>query len=163
MSAPEPKTAEQERLEEIVAYLDGELSAEQSARVERRMAADDDYRLELQGVDRAWAALDELPRATVDDRFLRTTVEIVVQAAQQEVDQKTVAMPKLRRKRRISAAVLAITAAAVGFLLFRLAVDDPNEQLLADLPVIQNIDVYGQFQNVAFLRSLEERLASELE
>ena len=71
---PQDHDTHDQQLEEIVAYLDGELSSEESARVERRLASDEAYRQQLQGIDRAWHALDDLPMATVDDRFSRTTL-----------------------------------------------------------------------------------------
>ena len=54
-----------QQLEEIVAYLDGELSPQESAQVERRLASDETYRQKLQSMERAWAALPEATRAEV--------------------------------------------------------------------------------------------------
>lgn len=150
-------------LEEIVAYLDGELSGDASARVERRLASDEDFRQELQSVERAWHALDELPMATVDDRFSRTTMSMVIDAAAEEVQARTLALPVTRRKRWLSTALAATAAAALGFLAFRLAWHDPNALLLADLPVVDNVDIYSQFPDVAFLRRLRLELGDGLE
>jgi hypothetical protein len=150
-------------LEEIVAYLDGELSAEESARVERRLAADESYRRELQGVERAWKALEELPRAIVDDKFSRTTMEMAVQAAADEVHERTVALPVQRRRRWLSTALAATAAAALGFLVVRLASPNPERMLLADLPVIDNVDVYTQFEQPDFLRMLRREFGDDFE
>jgi hypothetical protein len=150
-------------LEEIVAYLDGELTGDASARVERRLASDEAYRQQLQGVERAWSALGELPMATVDDRFSRTTMSMVVAAAAEEVQARTRALPIVRRRRWVTTALASAVAAALGFLIFRLAWHDPNKLLLADLPVIDNIDIYSQFQDVSFLRMLQRELGDELE
>jgi hypothetical protein len=149
-------------LEEIVAYLDGELSAEECVRVERQLASDEQFRQRLQSIERAWAALDELPLATVDDRFSRTTMQLAVQAAAADVEAKTVAMPVLRRRSRAGAALSAVAALAIGYLAFRLAWHDPNRLLLADLPVIQNVDVYSQFEDVDFLRALDREVGERL-
>ena len=66
-----------QHLEEIVAYLDGELSAEESARVEQRLASDESYRQQLQSIERAWLALDQLAAPalayTALSAFLRFT------------------------------------------------------------------------------------------
>jgi hypothetical protein len=141
-------------LEEIVAYLDGELSAEESARVEQRLASDESYRRQLQSVERAWKALDELPQTVVDDRFSRTTMTMAVEAALAEVRELTRAMPVARRRRRWSTALAAAVAAALGFLGVRLAWQSPDAELRADLPVIDNVDVYTQFEGPEFLRML---------
>ena len=154
---------DEQRLEEIVAYLDGELSADESARVERRLAADESYRRELQGVERAWKALDDLPRAIVDDKFSRTTMEMAVQAAADEVHERTVALPVQRRRRWLSTALAATAAAALGFLVVRLASPNPERMLLADLPVIENVDVYTQFEQPEFLRMLRREFGDDFD
>ena len=74
-----------QQLERIVAYLDGELSAEESAQVEQQLATDEDFRQELQGAERAWTALDELPMAQVGESFAQTTMEMVVTAARNDI------------------------------------------------------------------------------
>src|SRR5262245_27407349 len=86
-----------EQLEEMVAYLDGELSPDASLRVEQRLAKDESYRQRLARLERAWNALDELPVNTVGDKFSRTTMTMVVEAAADELRIKTVALPTLRR------------------------------------------------------------------
>src|SRR5215213_2456893 len=122
-----------QRLEEIVAYLDGELSPEESARVERRLASDESYRQQLQGVERAWKALDELPMLGVDDKFSRTTMELTVEAARSEVQKRSVALPIQRRRGRLATWLTAAAVAALGFLVVRLAWQNPERMLLADL------------------------------
>ena len=158
---PEPSYYPEADLEEIVAYLDGELPAAESARVERRLASDEAYRQQLQSVERAWAALDELPMATVDDKFSRTTMQLTVQVAAEEVQQLTVAMPRIRRRHRLSTFLAAAAAMALGFLVFQLARQNPNQMLLADLPVIDNVDVYTQFEDTSFLQTIDRELGDE--
>lgn len=151
-----------ERLEEIVAYLDGELSPEESARVEQRLASDESYRRQLQSIERAWHALDELPQEYVDDRFSRTTMEMAVKAAATEVHERTMALPVLQRRRRFSTLLAACAAAALAFLVFRLAWQGPDRLLLADLPVVDNVDVYTQFDSPNFIRTLQQELGADL-
>jgi hypothetical protein len=158
---PAPYDMPDAELEEIVAYLDGELASDAAARVERRLSSDEDFRQELQGIERAWHALDELPMATVDDRFSRTTMSLVIEAANDELKHR--AAPMVRWRRWASSAVAAGVAAALGFLAFRLAWHDPNAPLVADLAVIDNVDLYGQFRDVDFLRDLQVDLGPELQ
>ncbi len=160
---PEPPNADEQRLEEIVAYLDGELSPEESARVERRLASDESYRQQLQGVERAWKALDELPLAAVDDQFSRTTMQLAVQAAVVEVQEKTAALPTHRRRSRLATWLTAAAAAALGVLIVRLAWQNPERMLLTDLPVIDNVDVYSQVDRPNFLRMLQTELGPQLD
>jgi hypothetical protein len=156
------------QLEDIVAYLDGELSGESYALVERRLASDEDFRQELQSVERAWMALDDLPMTTVDDRFSRTTMSLVIEAATEDLRARTRAIPIIRRRRWLASAAAAAVAVALGFLVFRLAWHDPNHMLVADLPVIDNVDIYSQlkssqFNEIEFLRLLENELGGQLE
>ncbi len=152
-----------QQLERIVAYLDGELSAEESAQVEQQLAADEAFRQELQGAERAWSALDELPMAQVGDDFSRTTMELVVSAAHQDVQARSIALPVQQRRRRTTTALFATMALLLGALAFRVLWNNPNRRLLADLPVIQNVDIYSQFHSVDFLRQLHRLLNEHLE
>jgi len=150
-----------QQLERIIAYLDGELSAEESAQVEQRLATDEEFRQDLQGAERAWAALDELSMAKVNEEFSRTTMEMVVDTARQDVEAKTLALPLQRRRHGLQPALLAATAMLLGMVVFRVASPAPQRRLLADLPVIQHIDLYRQFQSVTFLTDLQERLSQQ--
>ncbi|HEX6962399.1 MAG TPA: hypothetical protein VF175_11065, partial [Lacipirellula sp.] len=158
----DPLTNDEHRLEEIVAYLDGELPAEESARVERQLASDESYRRQLQGVERAWKALDELPRMTVGDQFSRTTMALTVEAARAEVHERTSALPVQKRRGRLAAWFTAAVAALLGFLVVRIALRQPERMLLADLPVIDNVDVYSQIDDPDFLRRLQSEFGPAL-
>ncbi|MCA9229067.1 MAG: hypothetical protein KDA57_00330 [Planctomycetales bacterium] len=153
----QPTSKAPERLEQIVSYLDGELSAEESLQVEERLAADNEFRQELQSIDRAWSALDQLPLTTVEDRFAKTTLEMVIDTARREVDEQTQAIPVQQRRRSVRIAVLIASAALLSGLVFRFGWQNPNRALLADLPVIQNIEAYSQFQEIEFLRQLNPK------
>ena len=52
--------------DELVAYLDGELTADECRRVERRLASDADYRRRLTELEQAWSALEALPPTVVE-------------------------------------------------------------------------------------------------
>jgi len=154
-------TPSPEQLERITAYLDGELSAEESAQVEQRLASDETFRQQLQSTERAWSALDELPMTTVGDDFSRTTMELVVTTAKKEVDAQTVALPVLQRKNRLRTILLATTVALLSVVAMRVLLQSPNRRLVADLPVIQNIDIYSQLRSVSFLRDLHQELSEK--
>lgn len=158
---PSPSNDNLQRLEEIVAYLDGELSPEESARVEQRLASDESYRRQLQGIEQAWTALDALPQEYVDDRFSRTTMELAVKAAATEVLERTMALPVVQRRRRLSSVLAAVAVAALAFLVFRLAWQSADRALLADLPLVDNVDVYTQFDSPEFLRSLRNEFGGD--
>lgn len=157
MSNP-PTNDNERRLEQLVAYLDGELPPAERALVEKQLAQDAALREDLQGMERAWSALDVLPTTKVDDRFAQTTMEMVVGAARAELLEKTRTLPLKRRKGILGKVLLATAAAMLGLLAVRLVHENPNRRLLADLPVIQYIDTYTQFRDLDFLNKLHDQL-----
>src|SRR5690606_6889323 len=101
--------------EELTAYLDGELTSDDRRRVEERLARDADYRTELQRMQRAWDLLDKLPRATVDDSFMRTTIEMVAIAAADEARTQALEIPRRRRLTILAGVAAVLVAAGLGF------------------------------------------------
>src|SRR3972149_5403790 len=130
--------------EEIVAYLDGELSPDKAGRVEARLAADPSYREQLQRLDQAWSALEELPPATIDDTFAKTPIQMVAFAAEKALAEQTRAMPIQRRKRTRLLAVVGLCAAAAGFAFAAAFLPDAKQRLIDNLPVILEVDVFTQ-------------------
>jgi hypothetical protein len=64
--------------EELTAYLDGELSSQEANDLERRLVEDEPLRLRLAELRKAYDWLDELPETPHDQRFTRSTLEMVV-------------------------------------------------------------------------------------
>ena len=89
--------------EQLVAYLDGELEPQASKQIENLLSSDEYARRRLNQLASSWDLLDQLPRATVNDLFTRTTVEMVALAAEDEVAQARTADPARRRRRDRSA------------------------------------------------------------
>jgi anti-sigma factor RsiW len=141
--------------EELTAYLDGELSSEDRSRVEERLARDPAYRAELQRMQRAWDMLEKLPRATVDDSFARTTIEMVAIAAADEVRTQALEIPRRRRRNSLLGAGAIAAALAFGFILGVKIWPNRNRQLLEDLPVVENFERYRNVESLDFLRQLE--------
>ena len=143
-----------DQMDLIVAYLDGELSPAQSAEVERRLGSDETFRRKLQDAEETWFMLDQLPRATVDDNFCKTTMELVVDQARKDVETKTRELPVMRRRTRRLSWLGAAAAAAVCFLFLRVLAGAPNRILLENLPQVYYLDVYSQFDGVEMLEGL---------
>ena len=143
----------------LVAYLDGELDAEAARSVEERLASDPALRMEMQRLDRAWHLLDALETEPVDEQFTRTTLEMTIAAAEEELQQEQAERPRRQLKRTLLLCTAVAAAALCGFLGVRLLTPDPNRQLLEDLPVIENLEQYRAVGDIEFLRALhQERL-----
>lgn len=149
-----------------MAYLDGELDAEASRRIEELLSSDPQVRGAMQELDRTWRLLDELDTGGVDERFTRSTLEMVAVAAADEVEKTRAEAPRRRRRRWLAIAAGAAAAGAAGFVAAAMLWPDPdkktNDRLVENLPVLENLDQYCQVENVEFLRMLqEERLFAE--
>ncbi|HEV2969412.1 MAG TPA: hypothetical protein VGY55_05420 [Pirellulales bacterium] len=142
--------------EELVAYLDGELDSQAARQVEQRLAADEPVRRRLQELAQSWDLLDNLPPSAADDTFTRSTVEMVAVAVEQELANQQSAEPRHRRRRWLWGGVLALVAGAAGFVAAANLWVDPNEKLLGDLPVIENLEVYEHVGDIAFLKRLND-------
>ncbi len=154
MSDASQKSPADEFDEELVAYLDGELQSQDAQRLENRLATDERARQRLNQLAVSWDLLDQLPRATVDDLFSRTTVEMVAVAAEEEIAQTSAAAPTKERRRWLGVGVGALLAATVGFVAFGLVMPDQNDPLLRNLPVVANLDLYRSVGDVELLRKL---------
>ena len=154
MNEPLPHSADGAELrEQLTAYLDGELDAAAARDIERRMAHEPQMQEELRQLQQAWDLLDRLPRAEVDAKFTRSTVEMIAVRAEREA-----ATPAGRFGNRWpwlwKAAGWAVACAA-GFAIVHWAWPDRNRQLLRDLPVLENLEAYRQTPDVKFLEAAD--------
>jgi len=142
--------------EELVAYLDGELDAEQSRRIEALLASDAEVRRRVQELERTWDLLDELDATPADARFTHGTLEVVALTARQELEQALAQKTAARRMwwwRRLGGLCLA---ALLGFSAVAFLAPDPNRQLLQDLPLLERFDEYRPIGGVEFLELLDK-------
>jgi anti-sigma factor RsiW len=140
--------------EELVAYLDGELDADEAAQIEGRLATDPNLRGRLQQLQRAWDMLDELPQQDVQERFTRTTMAMVVTEATDGNRQATAKW----RVGRLLIGVMTIATCVVAMVVSYKVVDGileaPNRRLRSDLPVIRDLDAFRNADSIDFLRRL---------
>lgn len=155
MSTIPPDNSNLDQLdEELVAYLDGELEPQAAQRLENTLATNEQTRRRLNQLANSWDLLDQLPRATVDDLFTRTTVEMVALAAEDEFTKAAVA-PAKRWMRWLGCGIAVVCAALVGFAVMALSLPDQNDPLLRDLPVVQNLELYQSVTSIDFLKQLQ--------
>lgn len=153
----EPVVTDEDRIqEELVAYLDGELDAVASDRVEGRLSSDPAYRLKLNELQSAWDLLDELPRAPVTETFTQTTVEMVAMTAEAEALHAEKEFNQRQSWSWLAIAASVLVACIVGYVIMWQRLDRPNQKLVQDLPVIENVELYRVADSVDFLRSLDE-------
>ena len=152
---PEKPNADQAAPDdELVAYLDGELDDEAGRRIEELLAADSTVRQRLQQMEQTWDLLGKLGDAHVDERFTRTTMEMVALAVEEDVQQQQAELPRRRRRQWLVGSSSLLAAGVAGFLAVTLFWPNPDKQLLNDLPVLENLDQYRQIGDIEFLQLL---------
>jgi hypothetical protein len=141
--------------DELIAYLDGELDPPTNQRVEERLKNDPAYRQALTQYERSWDMLDRLQRSTVGENFTRSTLEMVSLAAAEEQQQPPVG-GRFEWRRLGLMSLVAATALLLGYRGGRVVWPDPNRELLQDLPVVEDLDLYEQAGSIDFLRKLAD-------
>ena len=151
--------------EELVAYLDGELSPEEATRVERRMAEDPRYNARLNQLQKAWDLLDTLQRTEADDHFVHSTVAMVAIQAAEDAKSQQMKTVRSRSFSWLALAGLLLISATATYGLVQRRLGRPNQQLVRDLPVIERVDEYHNIDSLEFLRQLEREhlFASEVD
>ncbi len=145
-----------ELLDQLSAYLDGELDAAGRQQVEALLASDEHVRRELQRLEQAWTLLDDLPRHEVTPNFTRSTVEMIAVNMQHELGQ----VAQGRRLRRLGTGLLValglFIVAGAGYVTVDRIWPDPDEALLRDLPVLERLEAYRHLDDIEFLRLLKQ-------
>ena len=140
----------------LVAYLDGELEAEKCHDVETKLARDDKFRRRLNELEKAWDMLDELPKTVADEKFVRSTVEMVAIEAKDEAETARERSVWPRRVSLLSIVAMVMFAAFLGYRAVEEYAGQKDDALARDLPVIENLDLYRRLDDVDFLRQIHD-------
>ncbi len=154
-----PPTIDEDDLEreELVAYLDDELEADAADRVEQRLSTDPNYRQRLAQLQRAWDMLDSLPKAEVPESFTQSTVEMVVSQLTNDIEKQEGATGRKRFAWwGIGTAALTATVLA-GYFAVTAKTAAENRQMVDDLPIIQNVDMFLATTDIEFLKELDKQ------
>ena len=139
----------------LSAYLDGELDEVAGREVERLLETDPEARRLFRELEETWGILDVLERSGADPTFTRTTLEMVAVAAEEEVARQRRERP-WRVGAQIALGLAAVAAAALlGFFSMAWSYRASQQQLLRDLPLLQNLERYEQIGQREFLELLD--------
>ena len=142
--------------EQLTAYLDGELPDEARSSVETRLAVDETFRQRLHELQRTWDVLDELPKPKVDHSFTQSTLEIVVADAKNAGRQSGGIVWRDWALRIFVFGFVPALSMIASYYLIQNWQDRSNRELLQQLPVIDNVDVYLKAQNAEFVDELKD-------
>ncbi|MBN2294640.1 MAG: hypothetical protein JXM70_19585 [Pirellulales bacterium] len=142
--------------EQLVAYLDGELDEQTTARIRETLKTDPDLRLRLESLSGAWDMLDELQQPQLKTDFTESTLELVALSVESDIEKSQNISNRKRVLRSVTVMAGMLAACFFGFSCVMLFRPDPNRQLLEDLPVVQRLDEYRQIDSLEFLRELHK-------
>ncbi len=154
MTGEEP-TDKLQDIEQLTAYLDGELDEAEVQHVEQRLEEDPDYLSEMQALQRSWDLLDQLPATEPDRSFTQTTMELVVGEARREMPFKFSWVWPIRLA---VAALLFVSLFAIGYSMVRYAQTQPDRVLVQQLPVIDHHERFlAVDMDLDFVRQMVDR------
>lgn len=149
-------------LEELTAYLDGELDQASIDRVEQRLSDDPEYRAEMQSLQKTWDLLDRLPDVEPSRSFTQTTMEMV--ASELSKKKKKAGWTwswalRIAALLAIPALVFALTAGMI-----RNYQNQSNSFLVEELSLVSHYELYRLAKNdQQFVDGLMEEFASTYE
>ncbi len=159
--------ADSKQQENLIAYLDGELTDEAAASVEKTLAKEIGARQEVERLTRTWELLDLLPDGRASDGFTEKTLtavrtKLATPTQSQVEDEQDDVIPGAGRERvirlgrRTVAFLVLLFVAAVGFNSTFQKGAEPIDELLIELPVVERLDEYREAGDVEFLQTLEK-------
>ena len=156
MTTDETKPEAETVIEELTAYLDGELDEATQLDVENRLGEDPEYLGELNSLQRTWDTLDHLPMVDAGKNFTQTTMEMIVDQAKGEKKSGRVAWSLVFVPMLLLACAGGLFAA--GYTFQRSKQRQPDQVLLEHLPVIERHEVYDSIDSdLEFLIDLSHR------
>lgn len=147
-------TAEQR--DNLVAYLDGELDEELTQQIDRVLVQSEVARHEVEALARTWEMLDLLPRPHAREDFTERTLTTlkVSEMRPRLVDQPWFAVVRKGGVMLVWLAGLAVCA-LLGFAATTRWVPNPQAEMLANLPLLENLDLYLEVQELEFVHQLQ--------
>ncbi|MDG2409967.1 MAG: hypothetical protein P8M53_13240 [Pirellulales bacterium] len=151
--------------EQLSAYIDGELSPEETIVLEQRLAADEKLRKRLAGLKNNWGLLESLPRENVSSRFTASTVEMVAirATANNSLDTSTAIGWASRNPRWLFIIAAALLAGFFGYVATRVItntspvnglLENRNALLIKHLNFLEHFPEYQLTDNINFLKKL---------
>lgn len=135
--------------EALVAYLDGELDAEQTQKIDQQIATHPDLRDRIKQLRMTWDLLEELPVDPPSPRFAETTLEMA--ALSSAAEQKSSLRLLFSNFTRIVIVAIPLLFLA-GFVVSRINQSRIERQLLRDLPILVD---WRSLSNIDSLEWLE--------
>lgn len=151
--------------DDFVAYLDGELDEEATERIETVISQSEVARGDIEALAQTYELLDTLERPEAPEDFTARTMA-TIRVDQLRPDARDTWWYRVTRQGgaiAVWAAALMVTATA-GYLATNRWIRTPSDQLVEELPLIEQLDLYTEVGEVEFLQRLstQEALLQEI-
>lgn len=153
---PDNQRLSTEERSNLVAYLDGELSTEESQSLATKLTSSATARREIENLERTWELLDFLsrPRASPDLASRTLTEALRYQDQGGQLFSRVQDLLGVAARVAVSLAIMAVTLAA-GYAATRWVWPDPTSRLIRDLPIAEHLDEYQDIDSLEFLQALD--------
>ena len=146
--------------EQLTAYLDGELSSDESKDLEQRLIDDETLRMRLAELRKSYELLDELPETPYDQRFTQSTIEHVIRDVCGVPPAEVLPVPTVRPVGRFSKNArfligLAGIAVAAMMAAFFIRNTESNRQL-QELGIVSNLSGWMDVNELDIATKLSE-------
>ncbi len=145
-----------ERDEQLVAYLDGELPSNELRALEQRLGSDAALRARLRELQNGWELLDQLPLASSSNTLLETTIRMAAIDGSMGVRGSAA---KVTRRKLPPFAWLAMATAGcffIGFAVMRVRERLNFQSQLRDLPIAMHLDAYLHASDLDLMETLSQ-------
>jgi anti-sigma factor RsiW len=153
----DPSRLNEEEHEELVAFLDGELTEDDAHKVEAKLNTDATVRAEAEALRQTWDLLDYLPKPEPSPDFTNRTMERIGPVRKTQ----TMARRGILRKVLLGVGWAAAVVIAVGLgyagMAHLLTKREPSDaDLVRELRLIENKRMYELAEDMKFLSALDD-------
>lgn len=146
-----------EQRDDLVAYLDGELPDAQAQQIDQVLARSEVARHEVEALARTWEMLDVLPTLKAPPEFTERTMSTLKVAEVPFNLSEQSWFVYLKQAGLVAAWLAALSLSGwLGFQVTNAWIENPSQQMLTDLPTLQNLDLYQEIESFDFLDKLQK-------
>jgi len=140
--------------EQLVAYLDGELSPEELRALEKRLGAEPALRTRLRELQNGWEMLDDLPLAASSVSLLETTIRMAAVDGEISSSPSGLKSPKNKFYRLFAVAAVTVASFLLGLAATKVRDYIRYRNQLRDLPIAMHLDAYLHSSDLDLMQDL---------
>jgi len=141
----------------FVAYLDGELSEEETRGIEQLLASNEVARHDMESLATAWELLDDLPRTNAPKDFAEKTIATLKMEEQVTPLHERLWYQQVTKYGSLLAGVLLVIGCGVaGFLVARTVPPSRADAMLQEYELLEHFDGYEEIGSADFLTRLQK-------